>query len=137
MKHCCKNCHFLARVHIGPNGEEFRFAWSKEERSNLSLRHEEQPAECAKGVWSTRIDPHLKAELEEILLKPRRDDCFFLEVHEGMSFPAASELQKLRNNNRHLKRSLRYTQIGLWIAAFGLVANLLMRIFEKSGWIPG
>ena len=136
MKQCCKNCHFLAKVHIWRNGEERRSSWTPEERSNFSLRHKELSAECAKGIWSTRIDPHLTAGLKEILSIPRKDDCFFLEIHEGMSFPAGSELQRLRQDNRQLKRSYRYTQIGLWIAAVGVATNVIMRIFEKLGWIP-
>lgn len=136
MKRCCKNCHFLAKVHIGPNGEEFRFDWNKEERSNLRLRHEEQAAECAKGVWSTRLDPHLKRQIKDILIKNRKDDCFFIEMHEGMLFETASELQRLRQDSRELKRSYRYTQIGLWIAAVGVATNVILRILEKLGWIP-
>ena len=136
MRHCCKNCHFLARVDISRDGREGRTSWTPEERSNLSLRYDEPSAECAKGVWSTRVDRQLVSELQDILLKDRKNDCFFIEIHEGMLFEAASELQRLRQDSRQLKRSYRYTQIGLWIAAVGVATNVFMRIFEKLGWIP-
>ncbi len=128
MNHCCKNCHFLAKVQIWRTGEERSFSWSEEERSNSRLSHEELSAECYRGVWSTRIDPHLK--LKDILLKPRKDDCFFIETHKGMSFQAASELHRLRNDNRQLKRSYLYTQIALWIAALSLLANVVKGCFK-------
>ena len=47
-----------------------------------------------------------------------------------MSFPAALELHKIRNENRNLKRSYRYTQIGLWIAAISLLMNFLYSVFK-------
>ncbi len=53
-----------------------------------------------------------KTKLEKILDKNRKDDCFFIEYHEGMTFPTAIELHRARNENRHLKRSYRYTLYG-------------------------
>ena len=52
-----------------------------------------------------------------------------------MSFQAAYELFRIRNDNRQLRRSYKYTQYGLLIAALGLVANVVMKLFEKLGWI--
>ena len=92
-------------------------------------------ARCYKNVWNTRIDPTLNNRLKEVLLQDRKGDCFFLEEHSGMSFQAAYELFQIRNDNRQLKRSYRYTQIGLWIAAVSLVANLVVKLLEKLGWI--
>lgn len=136
MKHCCKNCHFLAKVHIWRDGSERRFCWSQEERSKFRPKHDELSAECAEGVWSTRIDPHLNQRLKEILQKDRKGECYFLEIQEGMSFPAASELQKLRNENLHQRRLYQFTIIGLCIAGVGVLATAVIWIIEKSGWIP-
>ena len=131
-KPCCKNCHFLAKTHIGSNGHEHRFSWDTDDRSKYHLA-DHYVAECAKGVWSERIDPTLKDRLKEVLLQPRKDDCFFIEEHPGMSFQAAYELFRIRNDNRQLKRGYRLTQIGLWIAALALVANVIMKLLEKQG----
>ena len=100
MNHCCKNCHFLAKTYTGPNSQENRFSWDADDRSMCHLA-DHYLAECAKGVWSERIDPTLKDRLKEVLLQPRKDDCFFLEVHPGMSFQAAYELFRIRNDNSH------------------------------------
>ena len=137
MRHCCKNCHFLAKIHIWRNGQERSFSWDEKERLNFRLRIEEDHcAVCYKGVWSTRITPHLNTSLKDILLKDRKNHCFFIETHKGMSFQAASELHRLRNDNRQLKRSYRYTQIGLWIAAGSLLMNLIMQILKMLGLTP-
>ena len=132
---CCKNCHFLTKTHIDHGGGTHRFSWTKEERDNCHLP-DHYSAECVKGIWSTRIDPGLKKSLNRILLENRRDDCFYVETHDGMSFEAASELHRLRNDNRQLKRSYRYTQIGLWIAALSLLANFVMAILKTLGFFP-
>ncbi len=47
-----------------------------------------------------------------------------------MSFSAALELHKIGNENKNLKRSYRYTQIGLWIAAISLLMNLLYSVLK-------
>ena len=127
---CCKNCHFLAKTSIDRGGGTHQFSWGKEERDNYHSP-DHHSAECAKGIWSTRIDPRLEESLNSILLENRKDNCFYIETHDGMSFEAASELHRLRNDNRQLKRSYRYTQIGLWIAAGSLLANLLMKLFKE------
>ena len=62
-----------------------------------------------------------KTKFREILDKNRKDDCFFIAYHEGMTFPTAIELHHARYENRHLKRSYRYTLYGLIIASIGLV----------------
>ena len=78
-KNCCKKCHFLAKSYIAPNGQRNRFTWDDTERSNLQIANY-CAAECAKGVWSTGIDPHLGSRFEEILLEDKMDNCFLLNV---------------------------------------------------------
>ena len=110
---------------------ENRFPWTLDEREKLSVSR--GSPECAKGIWSTRIERNLN--LTEILLEPRGENCFFIEYHEGMSFQGADELHRLRNDNRQLKKSYRYTQWGLGIAAgslfFALLFEVLKFLFSK------
>lgn len=134
-KSCCKNCHFLAKTHIGSNGHGNRGSWDSDDRSRCHLA-DHYVAECAKGVWSERIDPTVKNRLKEVLLQPRKDDCFFIEEHPGMSFPAAYKLFRIRNDNRQLRRSYKYTQIALVIAAAGLVVNVCLQLGKILGWLP-
>ncbi len=105
------------------------FSWTKGERDRLHIQ-DNCTATCSMGIWNTQLSPKLNSQLPEILKKERKDTCFFIEFHEGMSFPAARDLQKLRYENRNLKRSYRYTQIGLWIASISLAANLIYSIFR-------
>ena len=130
---CCNKCHFLAKTHIDRGGVPHPFPWDEEERWNGHLS-DHYSAECAKGIWSTRINPGLKESLNRILLENRKNDWFFIKTHDGMSFEIASGLHRLREDNRQLKRSYRYTQIGLGIAAFGLLANLVMGILKALGF---
>ena len=127
-RHCCKNCHFLAKE-VNDSGGIRRLAWSNQERTSLQVK-DHYAANCHRGVWDTGIDPSLNSHLSNILLQDRKNQCFFIEVHEGMSYPAAIELQRIKNDNRQLRQSYKYTQIALWIAAFsatvgaaGVVAN--------------
>lgn len=121
-KKCCKNCHFLTKTTPSPGRN--RFSWDANEREELEVP-EHYTSECRKGIWSTGIDPHLNSRLSEILLEDRKDNCFYIEYHPGMSFGAAEELHRIRNDNRQLKKSYRYTQAGLWIAAISVVITAI------------
>ena len=129
LKKCCRNCHFLSKYHVAHSGEVYRNTWETEERSALKVA-DHYAAECHKGIWSEGINPAIKNELKEILLKDRADNCFFIETHEGMSYQAADELFRLRRDNIQLRKSYKYTQIALWIAALSLVANLIYTVIS-------
>ncbi len=143
MTKSCKNCHFLAKSRYEdpdelldlPHGESpgwGSYTWDRYDRADLSAgttSYGEWVAECWKGVWSKRIDSSLKEK--DLLLQDRGDDCFFIEVHEGMSFEAAEELFRQRNDNRQLKTSYRYTQWGLWIAVITGVLSFFLGLFDS------
>ena len=78
-----------------------------------------------------------ETKLREIIDKNRKDDCFFIEYYEGMTFPTAEELHRTRNENRQLKRSYQYTLWGLIIAGIGLVAGAFFQaanfFFQMKG----
>ena len=131
LKKCCRNCHFLAKTAAAPDRR--RFSWDKKEREELEIP-DHYTAECGKGIWNTAIDPNLKSRLSEILSEDRKDNCFFIENHPGMSFSAAEELHRIRNDNRQLKKSYRFTQVGLLIAALGLIITaipIIVELFNK------
>lgn len=129
---CCRNCHFLAKSHVGPGGAVPRLTWNDKERSNCHIA-DHYSAECARGVWSTGVDPNLSSRLAKIIALDRKDDCFYIEYRKGMLFQAAIELHRLRYDNRNLKKSYRYTQIGLWVAALSLLATLVLDFLKTSG----
>ena len=133
-KHCCRNCHFLAKT-FNDGERTLQSSWNQEERSNLYVKNH-YAAECAEDVWSTGVSPQMNANLNEVLLQDRGDSCFFFEIHEGMSFSAARKLWRIRNDNRQLKRSYKYTQIGLWIAAISTLLGLFAQIAKAFGCLP-
>ena len=126
MKHCCRNCHFLAREDVFHPGQRMTNTWTKEEREKGRIIIPEKIAsapKCWRGIWHTGIDPNLKSKLEELIDKNRKEDCFFIEHSEGMSFDGATELHRIKYENRQIKRSYRYTLWGLIIAGVGLVTG--------------
>lgn len=126
MKHRCRNCHFLAREDVRQNGFRSTHSWTKEEREKGRIIIPEELAsapKCRQGIWDTGIDPNLNSKLEEIIDKNRKEDCFFIEHSEGMSFDGATELHRIKYENRQLKRSYRYTLYGLIIAGIGLLTG--------------
>ena len=130
MKHCCRECHFLAREDVFEHGQRFTNTWSKKEREKGQIIRPEELAsapKCRQGIWDTGIDPNLNSKLEEIIDKNRKDDCFFIEHSEGMSFDGATELHRIKYENRQLKRSYRYTLYGLIIAGIGLVTGAIFQ----------
>ncbi len=130
MKHCCRNCQFLTKTTSIPGGgEEYRLSWREGDFSSFELG-EQWTAECSQGIWSAGIAPELKSQLKDVVLQDRKDRCFFVERHEGMSTQGALALHKLRNDNRQLKKGYRYTQIALGIATLSLLTNLVYNIIK-------
>ena len=130
MKSCCQNCHFLAKDHVAINGKRKSLLWDEEERKNFKIE-KYYSARCYKGVWDTGVDPTLKGKLREVLLEARKNNCFFIEYQPGMLFPAADERFRILNEHRQLKRSHRFTQIGLIIAAVGLFVNIVIEVLKS------
>lgn len=126
MKHCCRKCHFLAKEHGRPGGIlSSSFSWTKKERSEGKVDGSHWNICCKKGIWDEGIEPELISRLEEVIDKNRKDDCFFIEYAEGMSFEGATELHRIRYDNQHLKRSFSAAVWGLRIAAFAALLNFI------------
>lgn len=130
VKPRCQNCHFLNKTYRTDRGSESNHTWSREDRDNLNVK-DHYAASCWRGIWDTGIDPGLNNQLPDVLTRGRRDECFFVEYHAGMSYQAATELHRIRNDTRQLKKSYRYTQIALWLAAAGVVGNFAYNIITN------
>ncbi|MDE0079008.1 MAG: hypothetical protein OXO50_15925 [Caldilineaceae bacterium] len=129
MKHRCRDCHFLAQgdPHYYTKGD--KESWNKGEREagQIENRFIAVPF-CYRGVWHTLPGQDISSEkgktrLRETIDKNRKDECFFIEYYEGMTFSTAEELHRTRDANRQIKRSYRYTLWGLIIAGIGLVTG--------------
>ena len=129
MKHSCRNCHFLAKTNRSENGEVHVLAWNTADRNSGKVK-KHYSASCFLGVWDSGIEPSISERLNELLDENRKGFCFFMKAHPGMSFEAAKVLQERSVENLHLKRTNLYTQIGLWIAAIALVANLILALIK-------
>lgn len=131
MKQICRKCHFLSKTHRSNNGDTHVFSWSSNDRAAGEVK-KHYSASCHFGVWDTGISPALNNDLNGVIDKDRKDGCFFMENHPGMSFQAAKVLQERNSQNAQLKKSNLYTQIGLWIAALALLANVIVALLKKT-----
>lgn len=153
MKEICRNCVFLARLPSSAQVENFpedRYVLvHQEERTSLtnsylrSIDHTDLKRfnfECYMGVWnavevgfgdengeSENFGYRLNKYLNEI---SRKNECFFYQYRKHMGFEAARELQKRLVENEQLRRSHKFTQCGLWIAAIGLVMNAIFNFIN-------
>ena len=130
MKHCCRNCHFLAREDVFEPGQRFTNTWSKEEREKGQIVKPEKLAsapKCWRGVWDTGVSPALNSVLEEIIDKDRKKDgCSFIEHSEGMLFQAALELHSARNEKRDRKQGIFFGVAGIVIGLASTVLGLIV-----------
>lgn len=81
VKQCCRNCHFLAKQKVLGDDQPV-VQWEPGERERSRLGSGWDRAFCFKGVWSVG-PPNDPLDSE---LAPKRKDCFFLEVQQGMDF---------------------------------------------------
>ena len=103
MKHCCLNCHFLAKESRDAVAGPHVFSWNSKDR-NRKIIKDHYAAKCWWGIWDAGVDPKLTEKLMDIVNVSRANTCFFVEAHDGMQFEAAKELQNRKQENRELKR---------------------------------
>ena len=140
-KNTCRDCHFLAKFRILGSGRIVWFSWTNEERDASWMINGDSDffhvwgesdgykPECYKGVWQWENHPDHEERLRAEISRDRRDNCFYFKYKKGMTFRTAYQLFRIQNENHQLKRSYLYTQVGLWIAAVGLIANAIVQIY--------
>ena len=137
MKKICRDCHFLARDYRGVSGETWKQTVTKEERDKAEAGEidffklkDQASLNCHMGVWDEGVKPGSDDRLERVN-KTKRYNCFFYPYDEGMLFDAAKVLQKREQENRQLKRTNKFSTIGLWIAAIGLISGFLFNVYDR------
>ena len=86
---------------------------------------------CHMGVWDEGVSGLTQDRNSTVNLVPRDSACFFFPYHPAMLFDAARELQKRGAEYEEMKRSNRYTRIGLWVAAGALAVNALVEYLKN------
>lgn len=137
MKSICRHCHFLSQEHREENtGRAIVFSLNKQERDKAALAPHEAVANyyslnCHMGVWDEGVSGTIEERNILINVTLRTSNCFFFPYHPAMLFDAARELQKREDDNEQLKKSNRYTRIGLWVAAGALAVNALIEVLKN------
>lgn len=139
--HCCKDCHFLAKGRVvgGLTGSYKKFTWNRGERLNLILDENRSTAECFKGVWSKRLNPHLK--VRDMIQKPwTEEECpFFIEFdkdrYHDMSLDAVSEVEQRRTAKRQWQQSMSLNRWVLLVAVVAAVAAIVPLLHSLVGWL--
>ncbi|MDE0166384.1 MAG: hypothetical protein OXL36_14925 [Bryobacterales bacterium] len=119
FRRTCLKCHFLSKAKHPQFGKIE--PWTHADRASLHI-DEGLNELCAHGIWNTGADSKLKSNLQEILLKSRRNSCFFIEYQAGMSLQAAEKLLE----HRAAKRGARVAIIALCISFGSLLATCIL-----------
>jgi hypothetical protein len=132
MKKLCRKCHFLGKQHSHQTHDEgVSFYLHKEEpRNDMKFISENYAIRCLMGVWDQRFNDSKTPILQMINNTPRDNTCFFYPYNEGTTFEVAKELEKRTKEHAQLKRSNKYTRVGLWVAAGALLLNALVDIIR-------
>ena len=127
MRHCCRNCHFLAKTYYLDSGAKHTYTWSKEEREKGEIRHKKHGApSCWRGIWDTGVNQELNARLEKVIDKNRKNRCVFVEYDEDMLFDGALKLYNARNEQRDRTRDSYYWLIGVGLTVISVVSGLVV-----------
>lgn len=139
----CIDCHFLSLIRFdAADGDASPKTWSEEER-RLSFvddidrekfyQFHHHKALCYRGMWEFK--EYNESKFNHLIKQEDREDrCFWVEHRDGMKWDAAGQLFHVENDNRQLKKSYRYTQIGLWIAAIGAVIAASDEVVLGISW---
>ena len=117
MKPQCINCQFLSK-YLPDGDEQITLHWSDKDKSEGRV-HSDWGAECAEGIWSNGVDPHI--DLKKELYKDRTKDCYaFMKLHRGMTMEAARKKRVRIQNAARTKRE----RTTLAIAMIGLAVSV-------------
>ncbi len=108
MKHCCRNCHFLAQEENWSDGRIMYCPYPLKMRTHSNFQRD-PPLCCFRGIWNnfdTRFTP--RESLLQLVSKQRNGSCYFWPFKEGMSCEAVESLQtkeSVEKNTSYAKKS--------------------------------
>ena len=123
MKHCCRNCHFLAKR---KKAYSYNYSWTNEERERGQVGDDYVGEFCWIGLWDKGKKPHLNCDLKKLLDKNRKNQCYFIEYlgEIDMSFPDIQELQRERNAGEARSQNTFFGKLGIYLAFVTIIINL-------------
>jgi hypothetical protein len=136
MKRICRNCHFLSKEYRDPGtGNPMVFSLSEQEREKAKSAPSDVVAthyalNCHMGVWDEGVSGSMEDRDTIINRTARGTSCFFFPFRRAMLYKAATELQKRDAQNEQMRRSNRYTRIGLYVATGALCVNAIVQYFK-------
>ena len=135
MKKNCVNCMYLITGYPKGRFDERESCLGEYERDKIrnkdfSWKINERDLSCHYGVWSELLEEVIPnfATFEE--LTKERKICLFYPFSNELLLPGAVELQKHEAEYKAKSSSNRYTTIGLFIAAAGLLLNSIIQIIR-------
>lgn len=134
MKHCCRNCHFLARYFKegapwGSLAERPPEPWPRTP-AIMNIAVSDRRPGCYMGVWGPARDME-RDELDAVYDENRKGECFFFKLRPGMGFEAAETLQRRASEREDLKKTLLVATAAVLTSGVGILANLVLRLFDK------
>lgn len=134
-RRACVDCHFFVQEYRDEGSGQPHCTGIEQEHRELARRndyswHKWGSLRCHFLVWDEgyQFDPDRRHEV--IVKSERAGFCFFWPWRPGMLFPAARVLQEREALAREATRDRRLTQIGLFIAAAALIANLVVTLVK-------
>jgi hypothetical protein len=137
MKRICRNCHFLSKEYRDPStGNPLVFSLTEREREKAESAPSEVVAthyalNCHMGIWDEGVSGSTQDRDTIINRTLRSRSCFFIPHRPAMLYTAAKELQKREAEHENMRRSNRYTRIGLYVAAGALCVNAIVQYFKS------
>lgn len=141
----CLNCHFLAKDYMNHSSCVHQFSLREKERNYFKKNNLDEinklcdmfSLNCHMGVWDFGAGTRKKDLYNIVARVNRKNKCFYIPFEDGMLFKGAIEVQKRQNEIDQLKKTNRFSVIGLFLVGAGLVFNsklfdIIIKCFEKS-----
>ena len=139
-RQACVHCHFFIWESRGPaSGDVWTSTVPEQERkqaraADYSWHKNDLPISCYFGVWDQGYNFDGSKKHELLTQTDRRGFCFFWKYRPGMLIPAAEVLQKRDAEARAARVDRLLTIVGLWIAAFALLASTFVQLARGWSW---
>jgi hypothetical protein len=122
-KESCVSCQFFIQrfskeTYTNPNSD----CRENARNNHFEWVNENSFLECYFLVWAEGHGTYRQERFDTIILKNRRDFCFYWPYHPEMMMPAAETLQKRDVEAKETRRTRKLARTSIWISFFALEA---------------